>query len=249
MSQSKRDATDVIDVPAPSERARLLGHLALFRAMPPDQLALFADKAKQRAMRVGEVLFRRGEAGTTMLVILAGQVRIALPSREGREQVLRVLQPGDVVGEMALLDGGDRTADAVAETNGRLLVIERRDLIEALRTSPELCLAVVATLSERLRRTNALLESMLFQDAAGRLASALLTLTDGQKTRRLDITQGALGERIGAARETVNKRLREWQASGVIALEPGRVTVLDLPALTRLASPAGSLQGEPSHLW
>ena len=216
--------------------------------MPPDKLIQFADRAKHRLMRHGEVLFRRGETGTTMLVILAGQIRIALPSREGREQVLRVLKSGDVVGEMALLSGGSRTADAVAETNGRLLVVERRDLLDVLRSSPEVALTVLGIVCERLRRTNALLESMLFQDAAGRLASTLLMLADGQPGRRLDITQGGLGERIGAARETVNKRLREWQAAGIITIEPGRVTVLDPKALHRLAAPSDS-PGEAAQLW
>ena len=232
-----------------SERARMLGKLDLFSCMPLDKLEAFAARSKQRPMRSGEVLFRRGETGSNMLVILAGQVRIVLPSREGRDQVIRVVQAGNVVGEMALLTGRSRTADAVAETNGRLLVVERRDLLDVLRASPEVSLAVLAIVCERLRKTTSLLESMLFQDTAGRLATTLLMLADGQPGRRLDITQGALGERIGAARETVNKRLRDWQAAGMIAVEPGRITVLNPGALQALAAPGDLAGQEPGSFW
>lgn len=235
MSHIRTVTQTVADHTPPSERAKLLGRLALFGCMPPDLLASFAERARQRAVRTGEVLFRRGDRGTTMMVIVAGTVRIVLPSPEGREQVLRILQPGDVVGEMALLDGGARTADAIAETNGRVLLVERRDMLEVMRASPDVAIAVLGVVSERLRRTNALLESMLFQDTAGRLAGAILMLTDGQNGRRIDITQSALGERIGAARETVNKKLREWQSAGLITIEPGRITLMDALALQAMA--------------
>jgi CRP-like cAMP-binding protein len=184
-----------------------------------------------------------------MLVVLAGEVRIVLPSRDGREQVLRVMQPGDVLGEMAVLDGGPRSADAVAQTNGRLLQLERRDVIAQMHATPVLAEAILAVLSERLRTTSWLLEALLFHDAAARLAAILLALSQGQAGRRVDITQSALGERIGASRETVNRRLREWQGEGIIALEPGRITVLDPAALRRLAPPSDLAEDGIPPLW
>jgi CRP-like cAMP-binding protein len=231
------------------EHERLLARTALFRQMTQVDLRALASRARERPMRTGEVLFRRGDSGTGMLVILTGRVRIVLPSREGREQVLRILQPGEVLGELALLDGRSRTADAVAESNGRLLMIERRELLDVLRTHPDLALAILTLLSERLRATNWLLEAMLFHDAAGRLALTLLMLAQGQPGGRVDITQGALSERIGTARETVNKKLREWQAQGMIALEPGRVTVLDRDALRLQAPPSDLLDSEMPAIW
>ena len=181
-----------------AERVRLLGRTALFQRMRAEDLAGLALRARERVMRTGDTLFRRGDRGTTMLVVLVGQVRIVLPSSDGREQVLRLTQPGEVLGELALLDGGGRTADAVAETNGRLLVIERDDLTTALRNDPDFALALMTMICERLRTATWLLESMLFNDATGRLASTLLILSQGVSGRRVDITQGALGERVGA---------------------------------------------------
>jgi CRP/FNR family cyclic AMP-dependent transcriptional regulator len=218
-----------------TDKIRLLSRTALFKQMRQADLATLAAQTRDRTMRAGEVLFRCGDPGTTMLIILVGEVRIVLPSSDGREQVIRVLKAGDVLGELALLDGGSRTADAVAQTNGRLLIVERADLTEVLRNDPDLALALLTMLSGRLRGATGMLESMLFHDTAGRLASTLLTLSGGTAGRRLDITQGALGERVGAARETINRKLREWQAAGYIALEPGRITVLDVTGLRKLA--------------
>jgi CRP/FNR family transcriptional regulator, cyclic AMP receptor protein len=239
--------TDV-ETGAVSDRARLLARSTLFQGVAAEELERLVSRASVRAMQSGEVLFRRGETGATMVVILLGQVRIVLPSPDGREQVLRVLHPGEVLGELALLDGGDRTADAVAETNGQLMVIDRGALLGALRASPELALTVLGTIAGRLRATNWLLEVMLFHPASARLAATLLMLARGQPRGRVDITQAALGTRVGAARETVNKKLREWQAAGIIDLEPGRVIVRD-PASLRRHAPPGLPDEDVPPIW
>jgi CRP/FNR family cyclic AMP-dependent transcriptional regulator len=231
-----------------ADKIRLLSRTALFKPMGPADLATLAAKTRERGMRGGEVLFRRGDPGTTMLIILVGEVHIVLPSSDGREQVIRVLQAGEVLGELAVLDGGSRTADAVAKTNGRLLVVERADLTDLLRNDPGLALALMTILCQRLRTATWMLESILFHDTAGRLASTLLILCQGTAGRRLDITQGALGERVGAARETVNRKLREWQGAGYIALEPGRITVLDVTGLRKLA-PLGAAVDDMPSVW
>ena len=231
-----------------SDHARLLGRTSLFQHLDPEALRALAAGASTRAMQTGEVLFRRGDQGSSMMVVLIGHIRIVLPSPDGREQVLRVLQAGDVLGEMALLDGGTRTADAVAETNGQLLTIERRSFRRALRESPDLALGTLATITGRLRATTWLLEVMLFHEAGARLAVTLLMLARGQPGGRVDITQGALGARVGAARETVNKKLREWQAAGIIGLHPGRVLVRNPAALRRHAPPT-DLPDDIPHIW
>ncbi len=224
-----------------SERARLLAKTPLFRGLEPRDLDALAARAQERPMRAGDVICRRGDPGASMFALLAGEVRIVLPGTDERDQVLRVMHSGDVFGEIALLDGGARTADAVAETNGRLLVVERRDLLQMLQEDPPLALRIISLLCERLRSTNLLLEAMLFHDAASRLASTLLMLADGRPGMRLDITQRVLGEMVGAARETVNKKLREWQGAGLLTLEPGRITVVDRAGLQRLAPGAEML--------
>jgi CRP/FNR family transcriptional regulator, cyclic AMP receptor protein len=218
-----------------SEKARFLSKTPLFSNLEPEEIEALAGHAQERPMRAGEVLFRRTESGSSMIAILAGEVRIALPGADGRDQVLRVLRAGDVFGEVALLDGGTRTADAVALTNGRLLIVERRDLLQMLQDDQALALRIIILLCNRLRATNWLLEAMLFHDAAARLATTLLMLAADRPGMRLDVTQRTLGEMVGSARETVNKKLREWQAAGILTLEPGRITVRDREALERLA--------------
>ncbi len=232
-----------------NEYARLLARTPMFRNVARESLQALAARTRDRQMRLGEVLLRRGDDNSSMLVILTGRVRIVLPSRDGKEQVLRVLQSGDVLGELALLAGCSRNADAVAESNGRLLTIDRRDLLDILRSHPDLALAVLTLLSERLRATNWLLEAMLFHDAGGRLALTLLMLGQSQPGYRVYITQGALSERIGTARETVNKKLREWQAAGIVTVEPGRVTVLNPAALRLQAPPSDLLDSEMPQIW
>lgn len=200
-------------------------------------------------MRNSETLFRRGDPGSSMFIILAGQVRIVLPGIDGRDQVLRIFHSGEVLGELALLDGGRRTADAVADTNGSLLVVERRDLMPMLRADPDVSLAIMAMLCGRLRATDWLLEAMLFHNTAARLAATLLILSQHHPGGHVNITQGALGERVGAARETVNKKLREWQADNILALEPGRVIVVDRAALRQHAPPTDMLDEDLPQLW
>jgi CRP/FNR family cyclic AMP-dependent transcriptional regulator len=225
--------SDEIQQSALSERARLLSKAPLFKGLPARDFEVLAAQTHEQPMRAGEVLFRRDDPGASMLALMAGEVRIVLPGADGRDQVIKLFRPGDVFGEIALLDGGPRTADAVAETNGRLLVVGRRELLRLLREDNELALRIIVLLCGRLRSTDRLLEMMLFHDTSARLASVILDLSRTRPGRRLDITQRALGEMVGAARETVNKRLREWQEKGVISLEPGRITVVDPAYLER----------------
>ncbi|HTW26298.1 MAG TPA: Crp/Fnr family transcriptional regulator [Acetobacteraceae bacterium] len=215
-------------------RARVLRGNPLFAGLPEADLEALATGARERTMSRGEVLFRRGDPGGFLLAVLAGEVRIALTGAAGRDQVLRILKAGEIFGEIALLDGRPRSADATAMTNGRLLVLDRRDLLARMQRDPDLALRIIAVLCDRLRATSAQLEGMLFHDSATRLAASLLGMTAGRAVPRLDITQGALGEIIGATRETVNKKLREWEEAGWVSLTPGRVTITDAKALAAL---------------
>jgi CRP-like cAMP-binding protein len=180
-----------------------------------------------------------------MMVILAGEVRVMLADAEGRDQIINTLGAGAVFGEMALFDGRPRSADVVAATNGRLLVIERGLVKRLLESDPRFAAQVIDILCGRLRATLVQLDAMLFQDVATRLATSLLGFAQGAKPRRVDMTQAALGQAVGASREIVNKRLRAWEAEGILSLSPGRVVLLDEAALFnrgpgRSAPPGGT---------
>jgi CRP/FNR family cyclic AMP-dependent transcriptional regulator len=157
---------------------------------------------------------------------LAAEVQVILNAVSGREQTINTLGPGAIIGEISLFDGKSRTANVVAVTNGRVLTIERAAMQRLIVADAQLGLRVIEMLCGRLRETMLQLESLLFQDVAARLAASLISLGQG-KPKRLDITQSALGNLIGASREIVNKRLRQLEREGIVALSPGRVIVLD----------------------
>ncbi|MGH7049325.1 MAG: Crp/Fnr family transcriptional regulator, partial [Acetobacteraceae bacterium] len=184
-------------------------------------------------------LFRQGDPGETLLIVLSGELRAGISEPDGREQVLRRLRPDDVVGEIALIDGNPRSADVRAIRRSRLLILERRVVLDELARDSAFSLALLRLLCERLRATSAALEAMLFHDSGTRLAAVLVSLSGGREGAHVDLTQSELGEIAGAARETVNKKLREWERAGMIAISPGRVV---LKALSRLADllPDGS---------
>src|SRR5205085_7683286 len=121
----------------------------------------------------GRLIFAKGAPGRSMMALLAGSVRIGSTSSSGREVVLAILNAGEIFGEMALLDGGERTADAVALSDCELLVIDRREFIPFLQDRSDLCIAFLRLLSQRLRRTDELVEAAMFERLESRLAKAL----------------------------------------------------------------------------
>ena len=214
-----------------------LGNSKVFGRLVPEQLGALLAEARERPMQRGEVLFRRGDDGASLVALLAGEVQIRIDGPDGREQVLRRLRPGEICGEIALLDGFPRTADAIAQTNGRLLVLERRSLLACMARDVEISVRLIEVLCDRLRSTSIQMETFLFYDVTVRLAHTLLSLVRDRPSNSADITQSALGEMVGATREWVNKRLRAWEGLGWVALQPGRVTVRDERALEGLLPP------------
>lgn len=224
-----------------AQRVRALAAVPLLAPLPAAELEALARLAHERTAAHGEWLFRRGDPGDYLLVVLAGELRVSVSGVDGREQILRSLGPGDVVGEIALLDGSPRSADAVAVTRVRLLVVDRRSVLQEVARNGEFALALMRLLCKRLRATSSALEAMLFHDSATRLAAALLQLSGGREGARVDLTQSQLGEVVGAARETVNKKLRVWEKEGVVALSPGRIIVKSLAKLTALLPDEGAV--------
>ncbi|MDA8051979.1 MAG: Crp/Fnr family transcriptional regulator [Rhodospirillales bacterium] len=217
-----------------ARRTHALAGVPLLASLSAGDLERLAHLAHERVAASGEVLFRQGDPGETMLIVLAGELRASISGAEGREQILRRLGPGDVVGEIALIDARPRSADVHAVTRARLLVLERRAVLEELARDSALALALLRLLCERLRATSAALEALLFYDSGTRLAAVLLQLSGGREGAHVDLTQSELGEIVGVARETVNKKLREWEKAGLIALSPGRVVVKMLSRLAAL---------------
>ncbi len=225
------------------DKLALLRNHSLFGQLPPAAIEHLTSYMKRRTLPRGSTIFAKGDVGSGLMGVLAGSVKISVPSADGRDIVLNIIHEGEIFGEIALLDGHPRTADAIAMTDCELMVIERRDFIPFLRSQPDLAMQIIETLCARLRRTSEQVQDVTFLNLATRLAKALLRLiVDAEgpaSTRKVTITQREISQIIGRSRESTNKQLRIWAKHGWIRLERGAVTVLKRDNLAEVAA-AGS---------
>ena len=185
----------------------------------------FVGSARAQSYRAGEPIFLMGSIGTSMMLVQTGEVRITFPSSDGRAVSLSELKPGAVFGEIALLDGGERSADATASTNCTLLVFDRHVFVGLLENNWPLAEAVLKLVCARLRRSDERMADLAFFDLPGRLAKILLTRakpTPAGGPLRVSDTQGALAALVGGSRENVNRYLRKWQKERLVAVADGR---------------------------
>jgi CRP/FNR family cyclic AMP-dependent transcriptional regulator len=179
-----------------------------------------------------------------MFAICNGSVKIGVPSVDGHDTIFNLLGKGAIFGEIAILDGRPRTADAVAATDCELFVIERRDFVPILRTEPDIALKLIEVLCARLRRTSAQAENLMFRSLPSRLSMALLQLSDsgaGERNPKVAVTQRDLGNIIGMSRESTNKQLRSWEANNWVRLERGGILIMCFEALISIAESDGAL--------
>jgi len=211
----------------------------LFGKLTPQHIDRLSTCIVTKAVKRGTNIFAKGDPGTSLCAIGAGTVRIGVPSVEGKDAVFNVLGKGEIFGEIALLDGHPRTADATAVTDCELFVIERRDFLPLMREEPEIALKIIEILCSKLRRTTEQAEEVMFLDLPSRLAKALLRLVDGEtagmQERKVTITQKDLGNIIGMSRESTNKQLRIWADKKLVRLERNAVVILAIDSLADIA--------------
>ena len=214
-------------------RRSALSRTQLFQSLQSSELDAVLARAVVRRIAKGEVILHRGDASPGMFVIVTGRVRVSVVSEDGKEATLGVLGPGEVLGEISLLDGEECSADVAAQEDCQLLMIERNQFLRLLRSNSELCLHLMAVLSRRLRRSNAILEDIALLDLPSRLGRLLLRLAEdcgvaaGRGTRiEVKLSQKDLGTLIGCSREKVNKQLRQWEQGGVLGKDGGRIVIL-----------------------
>ena len=210
----------------------------LFRGLPPATLERMAALATQRGYRRGEIVFSAGDAGDFLFGVVSGRIRISTANAEGREVFLNIMVPGDTFGEIALLDGGTRTATATAIEAAELVSIRREPVFDLLEREPKAALELLRQCGARLRWTSGLLEDAAFLDAPARLAKRLLSLgelhgEDSAGGRVVRISQEELASFLGVSRQAVNEQLQGWKAKGWVTLGRGTVTVRDAAALRR----------------
>jgi CRP-like cAMP-binding protein len=195
--------------------------------------------ALTRKVKRGTLLFRKGDAGSNLYAVCAGAVRVSAPSDQGKDAIFNLIVPGEIFGEVAFLDGGPRTADAVMIESGELMVVERRDFLPLLKDYPELALRLLEVLCGRLRHTSQQVEDIVFLGLEPRLAKALLHLYDHpsfKASQKFKVTQRDISQLIGASRESVNKQLRSWERRKWLKLNRGGLVILALDALRRLVA-------------
>lgn len=190
--------------------------------------------AKTRNVERGSIIFSKGDAGTCLFTVCSGTVQVIVPSVEGKSAVFNFIGDGNVFGEIALLDGRPRTADAVAFTDCKLMTIERRDFIPLLRSRPEVAIILIEVLCERLRQTTEQVQDIMFFDLRGRLVKSLLRLSQKEPNGRISISQNDLSQIVGMSREMINKQLQVWANNRWVLLERKCITVLRPDALAQI---------------
>ncbi|MCA6121887.1 Crp/Fnr family transcriptional regulator [Bradyrhizobium sp. WSM 1704] len=233
--------------PFSSSKLSVLRKHPYFADLEPDAFDQLCRYAKHVTLKRGTTIFSKGDPGTSLIAVISGTVKISISSPEGRNAILNLIEAGEIFGEIALLDGLSRTADAIANSNCELFVIDRREFIPFVRSQPALAMKFIELLCTRLRRTSDQVEQVILQDLPGRLASALLRLSDKHKSepqgRTISITQQEISEMVGMTRESINKQLRAWAARGWVRLEHGAIVVLKPETLQALVD-AGANVGE-----
>jgi len=214
----------------------MLQRSPLFRGLAPATLERVAALATQRHYREGEIVCSQGEPGDALFAVVTGRIRISTGAADGREIFLNIMEPGDTFGEIALLDGGTRTATAVAMSACELVSLRREHLFSLLEKEPRVALELLRLCGERLRWTSGLLEDAALLDVPARLAKRLLSLAQlhgerGAGGATLRISQEDLASFLGVTRQAVNQQLQAWKAKGWIALGRGAITVRDARAL------------------
>ncbi len=225
-----------------SSYLQMLRGSALFARLSDEETDVVLSHARIARYRRGQQIVAKGDPGVSMMAVLRGRVAIGATSVEGRQVVLSVLQAGDVFGEIALLDGKERTADATALIDCEILIISRRSFWSLLERRLDLCVDLMLVLCDRLRHTNEQVEDLAFLDLQSRTAKVLLRLLDESgvsQTRTapatIRISQRALSELVGGSRESINKHLNTWKDLGIVSIEKGAIVVHDLAVLAEYA--------------
>lgn len=214
----------------------------LFSSLDDDAAAALRSSMVTARYRRGEVVFHEGEKGDRLYVVTDGKVKLGRTSGDGRENLLAILGPGQMFGELSLFDPGPRSATVTAVTDVTFETLSHDELLRWLTGRPDVARGLLLQLAARLRRANDVVADLVFSDVPGRVAKALLDLSqrfgrtadDGIHVHH-DLTQEELAQLVGASRETVNKALADFAQRGWLRLEPRSVVLLDVDRLKRRA--------------
>ena len=216
----------------------ILARAGIFQGVEPTAVAALTKQLQPVDFPRGHTVFAEGEPGDRLYIITSGKVKIGRRSPDGRENLLTIMGPSDMLGELSLFDPGPRTATATAVTDTRLARLKKSSLRPWLNNRPEIAEQLLRVLARRLRRTNDALADLIFTDVPGRVAKNLLQMAGRFGTRdggvlrvTHDLTQEELAQLVGASRETVNKALADFAQRGWLRIEAKAVVIMDLERL------------------
>lgn len=215
---------------------RLLSHIHLFEGLTPEQVAFVAGKARQRTYKADEAIVHQDDPGETLYIILHGIVKISMVGSDGNEVFLAVLAAGENFGELSLIDSQFRSADVITQEETSLLSIDRTTFNELIATAPVFCINMLRILAHRTRRLNVRIHAHCTLDVFGLVARQLLEFSELYGVKQADnttlipirLTQGDIGDLVGASRERVNQVMGHFREKKMISVDPKtyRITVI-----------------------
>ncbi len=219
-----------------------LAAIAVFGALTEVERAALTQHSRMLRVPAGHPVMKKGEPAESMMVLLEGRLRVGTVSLEGRAFTFRIVEPVQLLGEIGVLDGGPRSADVTSMTPSRLLVLRRRDCLDAIERHPAVARAMILLLCGRLRDTSLGLEQVATQRLPARMAALLLRLAadygrptaGGGVQLPMRLSQGEIGTLVAATREAVNKQLMQFRDEGLLALAAGRIEISRPEALAAL---------------
>jgi CRP/FNR family cyclic AMP-dependent transcriptional regulator len=219
-----------------------LARSGIFQGVDAEAAESLAKEMETLDIRKGEVVFNEGEPGDSLYIVISGKLKVGRRAADGRQNLIAVMGPSDMVGELSLFDPGPRTATATAVVDTRLARLRKQALRPWLTNRPEIAEQLLRVLARRLRRTNDALADLIFTDVPGRVAKNLLQMAGRFGTRdggvlrvTHDLTQEELAQLVGASRETVNKALADFATRGWLQLSAKSVLILDRERLAKRA--------------
>lgn len=220
----------------------MIENSTLFQGLPAPLLDKISHLCVTRRLEAEHVLFRKGDPGDALYGILSGRLRIHTYGADGRDALLNIMQPGDLFGEIALVDGLPRTADATTLEPVELIVLRRHDFLDLLRRESDLALHVLQLTCRRLRFLSETIEDATFLPAPARLAKRLLHLakTLGRPHPQgtlidLRLSQRTIGDLAGLSRETTNKHLKTWERLGWLTMQRETIVICAMQPFEELA--------------
>ncbi len=213
----------------------------IFGKLSEDEIDTLLRYSRVESYPEGQEIFAKDSQGESIMLVLRGSVKISSISLTGKEIVLNIISAGEIVGEIGMLDGGPRSGDAVAMNDCELLVLNRRDFMPLLEKHVDICLMLIKILCKRLRHTSEQVEDLVFRHVEGRIAKALLQLSEHSgradvdgRLLELHLSQSELSSIVCSTRESVNKQLTAWQRAGYVDLAKESIVIRNAAAIERL---------------